>query len=65
MARGVLRLRPGPGCPARGSGPFAPFDLTATGYHPRYQTVQAHGPDDIELFGNLPAELHAELARAG
>jgi Probable N6-adenine methyltransferase len=47
------------------TGTFAPFGLTATGYHPRYQTVQAHGPEDIEFYGNLPDELHAELARAG
>jgi hypothetical protein len=43
-------------------GTFARFGLVATGYVPRYQTVQA-GSDDIEVYGNLSPELHAELAR--
>lgn len=43
-------------------GTFAPFGLRATGYHPRYISVQAHGPGDIEFYGNLSDELHARLA---
>ena len=42
---------------------FAPFGLVPTGYCPRYVSVQAHAPGEIEFFGNLSAELHAELAR--
>jgi hypothetical protein len=44
-------------------GTFARFGLVPTGYCPRYQTVKALGPSDIEFFGNLPPELHAELAQ--
>jgi hypothetical protein len=43
-------------------GTFAPFGLRPTGYCPRYISVQAHGPMDIEVYGNLSDELHAELA---
>lgn len=45
-------------------GTFARFGLGPTGYVPRYQTVQP-GSDDIEVYGNLGPELHAELARGG
>jgi Probable N6-adenine methyltransferase len=41
---------------------FAPFGLRPTGLCPRYQTVQAHGPEDIEFFGNLTDEQHRRLA---
>jgi hypothetical protein len=40
---------------------FAPFGLRPTGFCPRYQTVQAHGPEDIEVFGNLSDEQHRQL----
>ncbi len=43
-------------------GTFAPFGLRPTGYCPRYISVQAHGPMDIEFYGNLSDEQHAELA---
>jgi hypothetical protein len=43
-------------------GTFAPFGLVATGYYPRYVSVQAHAHGDIEVYGNLSAKLHAELA---
>lgn len=43
-------------------GTFAPFGLRPTGYCPRYVSVQAHGPKDIEFYGNLTDEQHEELA---
>jgi hypothetical protein len=43
-------------------GTFARFGLTATGYFPRYQTVQALARNEIEFFGNLSPALHAQLA---
>lgn len=45
-------------------GTFAPFGLRPTGYCPRYVSVQAHGPGDIEFYGNLSDEQHAQLATA-
>ncbi len=47
------------------AGTFARFGLTATGYYPRYKTVQALARNEIEFFGNLPSSLHAELAQEG
>ena len=44
-------------------GTFARFGLTATGYSPRYKTVQALARNEIEFFGNLSPSLHAELAQ--
>lgn len=44
-------------------GTFARYNLAPTGYCPRYQTVQALSRNDVEFFGNLSPELHAELAR--
>ncbi|MCW5802798.1 MAG: hypothetical protein KIT31_10465 [Deltaproteobacteria bacterium] len=35
-------------------GTFAPFGLVPTGYFPRYISVQAHAPGDIQFYGNLP-----------
>lgn len=46
-------------------GTFARYNLTATGYCPRYQTVQALSRNDVEFFGNLSPALHAELAQKG
>lgn len=44
-------------------GTFNRFHLAPTGYMPRYQTVQALSRNDVEFFGNLSPELHAELAQ--
>ena len=44
-------------------GTFARFGLRATGYCPRYQTVQALSRNEIEFFGNLSPELHSQLAQ--
>ena len=46
-------------------GTFTRFGLTATGYCPSYQTVQALSRNEIEFFGNLTAEQNAELVSAG
>lgn len=43
-------------------GTFTRFNLTPTGYCPRYKTVQALSRNEVEFFGNLSPELHAELA---
>jgi hypothetical protein len=43
-------------------GTFNRFGLQATGYCPRYQSVQALERNEIEFFGNLSAAQHAKLA---
>jgi hypothetical protein len=45
-------------------GTFARFGLEPTGYRPGYQTVQRVERNEIEFFGNLGAEAHAQLAAA-
>ena len=40
---------------------FAPFGLVPTGYHPRYETVEASERNEIELFGNLGTAAHERL----
>lgn len=42
-------------------GTFAKFGLAPTGYCPGYQTVQRVERNEIEFFGNLPAEDVARL----
>ena len=42
-------------------GTFRRFGLQATGYEPKYQTVQDLDRNRIEFFGNLGAEAHARL----
>ncbi len=44
-------------------GTFTRFGLTATGFCPSYQTVQALARNEIEFFGNLTPAQHTELAR--
>jgi hypothetical protein len=46
-------------------GTFTRFGLRATGYCPRYQTVQALSRNEIEFFGNLSPAQHEELAAGG
>ena len=42
-------------------GTFARFDLVATGYQPRYQTVQECERNRIEFYSNLPTSVVREI----
>lgn len=43
-------------------GTFSPFNIRPTGFFPQYVSLQKREKNLIEFFGNLSAELHADLS---